>query len=175
MTMTLDTFRPLAVKGTCLLGVGAMTKRRKNLITLLLSGLLVTMALGMITGFIAGYMSDVTDDRMGMLLFWVIGAFAVITMVICMIFSFKWMQSIDEAAREAHKAAWFWGGTGGMSLGMVLVILSSLPQAERLPLSTWLDGRTDPAAFMATGALAMLLLMTLGYTIVWAWWWWKRR
>ena len=153
-----------------------MTKRTKNLIILIAGGLIGSMVLGMITGFIAGYWSDVADEGTGMILFWVIGVFALLAMSFAMLMSVKWMQSIDEAAREAHKAAWFWGGTGGMALGMVFVILSSLPQAERLTLeSSWLDGRTDPAAYMATGAILIVLLMTLGYTIVWAWWWWKRR
>lgn len=153
-----------------------MTRQTKNLIVLLAGSFVGLMVLGMIVGFIAGYWSDVRDDRTDTALLWIVGGFGVVAMGLSMMVSIKWMQSIDEAAREAHKAAWFWGGTSGMALGMVFVILSSLPQAARFtPPVTWLEGRTDPAAYMATGAMAMLLLMTAGYTIVWMWWWWKRR
>ena len=38
-------------------------------------------------------------------------------------------QPRDEAAREAHKAAWYWGGSGGMAVGGVLICLATLPQA----------------------------------------------
>jgi uncharacterized BrkB/YihY/UPF0761 family membrane protein len=86
-----------------------------------------------------------------------------------------WMRSIDEAAREAHKSAWFWGGSTGMMLGGIAIILSFLPQASewRLPF-TFFD-RDDPAIHAAIGAYAMMLLMLVGYGVAWAWWWWKRR
>ena len=106
---------------------------------------------------------------------WLIAGMAVIAMIGAMVISVAWMRSIDEAAREAHKAAWFWGGCGGMSVGGVLVILATLPQAAEWRFPASYDGRTDPAAYAATGAFAMILIMGLGYTVVWAWWWLRRR
>lgn len=100
--------------------------------------------------------------------------FAIAAMIGGMTLSVVWMRSIDEAAREAHKAAWFWGGCGGMSVGGVFVILAGLPQSAGLRLPSLFADRFDPAAWAATGAMAMLLLMLAGYGIVWAWWWLAR-
>ncbi|MNE97170.1 hypothetical protein D3C80_1954760 [compost metagenome] len=85
------------------------------------------------------------------------------------------MSSIDEAAQEAHKWAWFWGGSSGMAVGGVLVIMASLPQSAMIQIPAWYSDRTDPAAYAATGAFAMLTLMLIGYTVAWAWWWLGRR
>ena len=111
----------------------------------------------------------------GQTLFWTMAAVAVVAMIGSMAISVAWMRSIDEAAREAHKSAWFWGGCGGMALGGVFVILASLPQAATIHIPAWFSGRTDPVAYAATGAGAIVLLMVAGYTLAWAWWWWKRR
>ena len=81
----------------------------------------------------------------------------------------------DEAAREAHKASWFYGGTGGLAVGGVFIILASTPPAARLTLPAWFDGRTDPAAYAATGAVGLMTLMLIGYGVVWGWWWLARR
>ena len=101
--------------------------------------------------------------------------FAIMAMVGAMAISVVWMRSIDEAAREAHKSAWFWGGCGGMSVGGVFFILASIPQTATIKIPTWFQGRADPVAYAATGAGAIVLLMVVGYTLAWAWWWWKRR
>ena len=85
------------------------------------------------------------------------------------------MRSIDEAAREAHKSAWFWGGCGGMAVAGVFIILASLPPVAAISIPSIFPGRSDPAAYAVTGAAALALLMTAGYTLAWAWWWWKRR
>ena len=106
---------------------------------------------------------------------WVMSVFVVLLMVGSMVGGVAWMRSIDEAAQEAHKSAWYWGGSGGMALGGVLVCLASLPQAGSLHIPSWLAGRADPAAYAATGAFGMMLLMLIGYTIAWAWWWLRRR
>lgn len=87
----------------------------------------------------------------------------------------RWMSAIDEAAREAHKAAWYWGGSAGMAVGGVFLILATLPHAASVALPVLWSGRTDPAAYAAMGAFAMMGLMLIGYIIVWAWWWLARR
>ena len=79
----------------------------------------------------------------------------------------------DEAAREAHKSAWYWGGTAGMAVGGVAMVLSRLPQAASIRIPTL--GDPTPAGYAATGAMMMLCLMLLGYTLAWAWWWLARR
>ena len=129
-----------------------------------------------VTGGVIGYLSaDGKDVLANPLALTIIIAFAVVYMLIAMWSSLKWMSAIDEAAREAHKWAWFWGGSGGMAVGGVLVIMASLPQAAAIHIPAWYSERTDPAAYAATGAFAMLTLMLIGYTIAWAWWWLGRR
>jgi len=86
-----------------------------------------------------------------------------------------WMRTIDEAAQEAHKWAWYWGGTTGMAVGAVIGLMAQLPQAAGVALPSLLPDRTDPAAYMATGAALMALIMTAGYTIAWAVWWLRHR
>ena len=106
---------------------------------------------------------------------WVLVPFGAIMMIGSIWIGVAWMRSIDEAAREAHKAAWFWGGSTGMAVGGFLIIVAGLEDAARVQLPTFFTDRADPAAYAASGAFAMMLLMMVGYTIVWAWWWWRRR
>ncbi len=106
---------------------------------------------------------------------WVMGVFVILLMIGSLAAGVAWMRSIDEAAQEAHKWSWYWGGSGGMAVGAVLVCLATLPQASSIHIPSWLEGRTDPAAYAATGAFAILLLMLAGYILAWAWWWLRRR
>ena len=148
-----------------------MSKKLASVLVRTLIGIVVFLVVVFAAGIGVGFLSAkgaVDEDQA---IVWVVVAVAIAAMVGGMVVSVAWMRSIDEAAREAHKAAWFWGGSGGMALGGVLVCLTTLPQVASLPIPSWLDGRTDPAAYAATGAFAMLLLMLVGYAVVWAWWW----
>jgi len=149
--------------------------RQQRLIIVLIGSFFGLFILAGVAGFLSGVVSGATGDTSDRPLIWGMGAFAVLAMIGAMAVSVFWMRNIDEAAREAHKSAWFWGGTGGMAAGGVLVILASLPQAESLNLAAWFTDRTDPAAYMATGAFAMLTLMIVGYALAWVWWWLARR
>ena len=86
-----------------------------------------------------------------------------------------WMRSIDEAAQEAHKWSWYWGGSCGMAVGAVIGLMAMLPQAATVTLPTLWPDRADAAAYMATGAALMALVMTAGYTVAWGLWWLRRR
>ena len=150
-----------------------MAKGLWKLIALSLAGVLAVMVIVVISAVVFVFASNrglVEEDTA---LLAVIGVMAVLMMALALWLGFAWMVRIDEAAREAHKSAWYWGGTAGMAVGGVGVILSGLDQAEALRFVV--SGRTDPAAYMAAGAMLMLLLMLAGYTIVWAWWWLARR
>src|SRR6185436_14398669 len=61
-------------------------------------------------------------------------------------------RNVDEAAREAHKFAWFWGGTGGMLLGLPIMILTTSAKLEAL------FGPREPSEWVMSGLLAMLVL-----------------
>ena len=134
--------------------------------------LVVTVGVGIVVARQSAQGAEIDADRIA---FWIATGVAVVCMSGAMAITIGWMRAIDEAAREAHKSAWFWGGCGGMAVGGVLVILASTPYTAALQLPSWFSGRTDPAAYMATGAGILALLMTAGYTLAWAWWWWRRR
>jgi len=137
---------------------------------LALTGL--TFTVGMVVGYLSASGAEVATDRVLMSL---TGAVAVVSMAGAMVITVAWMRAIDEAAREAHKSAWFWGGCGGMAVGGALVIVASTPAAAAFELPAGLGFRSDPAALMALGAAALALLMVAGYTLAWVWWWWRRR
>jgi hypothetical protein len=146
-----------------------MQMRLKRLLVWTALGILGVFAVAFIGGIAAGYLTAkgyVTEDQA---LLSVMGPIAAVLMLGALAIGWVWMRSIDEAARTAHKTAWFWGGSAGMALGGVGVILAMLPSAERWTVD--LGGRTDPAYYMAAGAFGMICLLCLGYTIAWAWWW----
>lgn len=152
-----------------------MAKGLWKVIALSLAGVLAIFVL-----VIAATAAAVLASREGVVeedlaLLSVIATMAVLMMALALWVGVAWMRRIDEAAREAHKAAWFWGGSGGIAVGGVFVILASSPPAERLSLPSWFAGRADPAAYAATGAAAVLGLMLVGYCLVWGWWWLRRR
>ena len=153
-----------------------MSKGLKRVALYFLLGLvafaLVVFAIGGVVGYQEARGAPIVADGA---LFWTMGAVAVVALIGAMAVTVAWMRSIDEAAREAHKSAWFWGGCGGMAVAGVLVILASMPQAATVDIPVWFPDRTDPAAYAATGAAGLALLMIAGYTLAWAWWWWKRR
>lgn len=153
-----------------------MTTAKRNILLGGAGAVLAVLALAFIGGVAVGYLeaSGAVID-VGVVGFWIILTVAVVMMIGSLVIGALWMRSIDEAAREAHKAAWFWGGSGGMAVGGILMIMSALPGAEAVAVAPWLAGRTDPAAWMATGAFALMTLMLIGYGVVWAWWWLARR
>ena len=149
----------------------------KNLVGVLIKsalGLVVILALVFLAGIVAGYLGAQGVVAEGSVKLWIAAVFAVLMMAGAMWGGAAWMGSIDEAAREAHKSAWYWGGTGGMAVAGVGVIMASLPQASSLTL-VGINGRTDAAAYMAAGAIGLLVLMMLGYGVAWGIWWLARR
>lgn len=99
-----------------------------------------------------------------------LGLFALIVAPASWLIWQYWVR-IDEAAREAQKTAWFWGGTIGGALGWVsLNFIDSplLPFADRL-------AQSSPNDLVQVGALAVIVSQLIGMTVVWAGWWWSRR
>ncbi|MGH7028735.1 hypothetical protein [Brevundimonas sp.] len=83
-----------------------------------------------------------------------------------------WWRRLDEAAREAHKWSWFWGGTCGMAVGAIGLLTLSFRGAE-IALPAWV-GET-PHDLLVSGMTAILTFQLAGYLIAWAWWWLARR
>jgi hypothetical protein len=80
---------------------------------------------------------------------------------------------LDEAAREAHKAAWMHGGSLGTLLAGLLLALLLLSE-ERVGWSPGVVG-LEPMQAVALGAAGLLLLQAVGYGLVWAAWWLSKR
>ncbi|RZJ04330.1 MAG: hypothetical protein EON89_08240 [Brevundimonas sp.] len=147
----------------------------KRVILVGVGGLAALLVLLTLVGAAIGYASakGAIDASAGMPL--VIGAFALLVMAGSFWIGVLWMRSIDEAAREAHKWAWYWGGTAGMAVGGVLMLLSAIPRRAPLQVPLAFGGVPDPAGYAATGAFGLMMIMTLGYSIAWAIWWWRHR
>jgi hypothetical protein len=87
--------------------------------------------------------------------------------------SIPYWRRIDEAAREAHKAAWLWGG-GVVSIFAIggAALLYALQPPLSLPAFL---GVSTPATWVALSLSAFIHLQILGYAVVWALWWLRRR
>jgi hypothetical protein len=102
---------------------------------------------------------------------------------ICMTFvSIGWRRS-DEATKEAHKVAWWYGGNFGLIASLVLLLSSSaLPGLRELVsgvAGAWHErlgtpGDSTLAAF-ALGAVFVTLCQTAGYLVIWTGWWIAKR
>ena len=109
-----------------------MAKGLKSVFLWSAVGLAALIALLFVGAAVVGYFSaqgSVDEDRA---IFWVMGVFVVLIMIGAMVAGAAWMRSIDEAAREAHKAAWYWGGSGGMAVGGVLLCLIFVVSGRQL-------------------------------------------
>jgi len=81
------------------------------------------IALGVcfVVGMGLGFFSDAFDDRENPGLF--MAMMVLVATAIILPASIVWWRSLDELAREAHKSAWFWGGSFGL-VAITPVLLS---------------------------------------------------
>jgi hypothetical protein len=85
-------------------------------------------------------------------------------------------RGTDEAAREAHKVAWFWGGSFGALAtftALATLHLFGVPRLEAIPFPA--GARPNPLFWMMLGAAVLVLGQGAGYALAWAGWWLKRR
>lgn len=97
----------------------------------------------------------------------------VAALVMAAVIMFTWWRNIDEAAREAHKWSWYWGGSAGLCVVLVLFLLVNLTggQFGHDTIAVWgLAGR-ELEAGMAAGVLPPVI----GYTLAWGVWWARHR
>ncbi|MEN5115220.1 hypothetical protein V8J38_02510 [Brevundimonas olei] len=137
-----------------------------------LKGVAILFGAVVLIGFVGGLTSGFLADRPGSAAFWTTVAFTVVMMAAVLGVSFWWWRRLDEAAREAHKWAWYWGGSTGMLVGLVLMlVLTTRPADIVLPASL---GQT-PADLVGAGMIITLGFQLVGYGLAWAWWWLGRR
>jgi hypothetical protein len=94
---------------------------------------------------------------------------ALIAMIVLTLVSVVYWRNLDEAAREAHKFAWFWGGSA--SLVLVIPILP-LVSTTRLVAAF---GPHPPSDWAIGGVLAFLGLQITCYGLIWLGWWLVRQ
>lgn len=140
----------------------------------------IFLALAMVGGGVIGFLEGRAEalgqgsPLDGTNALWMIGGVAIVLAIVSFAYGAYWMKSIDEAAQEAHKWSWYWGGSAGLAVGMVGFLLSMSPATASWTIPT-LQGRTDPMAYATTGSLALMAVLIIGYGIAWAWWWFSRR
>ncbi|ATC32454.1 hypothetical protein CA606_08890 [Caulobacter vibrioides] len=88
---------------------------------------------------------------------------------VMLVISVIYWRNIDEAAREAHKFAWFWGGSGAI---LIAAPLAMLVGDARL---TALAGPHSPSEWFAIGVFSLLVFQLAAYGLVWAIWWLRQR
>jgi hypothetical protein len=140
------------------------TARRSGLGAFMLS----LIGCGMIAGAAIALLENV-----GILLpAWLAGLAAVVVGGLTMLWSRRWWVRVDEAVREAHKTAWYWGGSVGMvpvmGLAATLLFDRSGVSLERFAAVPG-DG-----GLILTGIAVTLLLQLVGYGLFWAGWWLSR-
>lgn len=120
---------------------------------------------GLIVGGATGFINDMGGEIAGPLR----AILLAITVVFVLGVSLIWWRGADEAVRESHKWAWYWGGSVGISAGMVVfALLSWDSRLITLP-------PLEPADAVMLGMALILGLQVAGYTVAWALWWLRRR
>lgn len=80
-------------------------------------------------------------------------------------------RRLDEAAREAHKDSWMWGGLVGYTLAAVYAALLVLfPQTPVIDLVG-----LEPRQAAAGGIMLTSAAMALCYGAAWGIWWMRKR
>ena len=82
-----------------------------------------------------------------------------------------WWRGADEAVREAHKWAWYWGGSAGVVVVAIVLGLGAWEVIDLVPA----DFSGDPSDLVMTGAGLTLGVQMTGYLIAWAAWWLRHR
>ena len=141
---------------------GSPPARRRRLSSLqfhLLAAALV-LAMGLAAGVLRASAEPGEATPYGL---WVIAAAVIIGGGVAIA---AWRR-LDEAAREAHKWAWYWGASAGMLGALVLFLMGDAGIA--------LIGRVGLRDTFEHGVTVVLALEIVGYLVAWAFWWLKRR
>lgn len=99
------------------------------------------------------------------------GAFLIAVMAAVLVITMWWWRRLDEAAREAHKWAWYWGGSAGMAVGLALLLTVT---TRNVDLSRFVAADASAGDLILGGMMSILLFQLAGYTLAWGWWWLAR-
>ncbi|MFW2341425.1 hypothetical protein [Brevundimonas sp.] len=140
-------------------------RKRRRLGYLGMMGL--CLVLGLVVGTLAALIDAVGGAATDALQTGLIIVCTVIVAGICIV----WWRDADEAVREAHKWAWYWGGSAGMALVLIVLGLASWEVIDLAPTNF----QGDPADLIMTGVGLTLGAQFVGYLIAWAAWWLRHR
>ncbi|ESQ81220.1 hypothetical protein AEYBE204_02475 [Asticcacaulis sp. YBE204] len=132
----------------------------------------VFVCLALLFGGFVGYEKSSGGDLFGNAP-WVIPFFTLFLIIGGLGISILWWQAIDEAQREAHKWAWYWGGSSGILLILPLFLTVRFggdAAIERFAQSIGMGGH-----YFELGMLTVLGLTLLGYSVAWIIWWIRHR
>src|SRR5690606_9718567 len=124
---------------------------------------LFSMLFGLAVGVAVGLVRGLTGDSA-----WIPAGGLALAMVFgAALFVPAWNR-LDEAVRTAHQWAWFWGGSAGM---VVAVILMPFVLAGDVDLSSG----GGPGQTAVNAIFAFVLLQLAGYGVACSLWWLRRR
>jgi hypothetical protein len=125
-----------------------------------------------VVGFVSGIGVGLLSGETGPGAIAATAGLVAVTMAAALLGGLWWWSRLDEAAREAHKWAWWWGGTAGMAFGAVL-LGTLMAHGQVAVISDWAG--EGPVVLFGAGGAAILTFQLAGYTIAWAVWWLRRR
>lgn len=102
---------------------------------------------------------------------------SLIPAAIGLVFACLWVASVDEAARQAHYIAWYWGGSAGLCVSILCLVATTLQPAFLEPLVRIASYSPETGVWISftSGLLIGLVPASLGYVIWWAMVWLRRR
>lgn len=134
------------------------------------TGIVLAMMAG---GFVTGMVLAWTDIRFANLISPLAAAVTVTLALLggCAAAVPLWNR-IDEVVREAHKSAWYWGGSAGMCIAVGVMAYALRDSAG--VIASWAPGLTASSG-IALGVALCVALQTAGYALGWAVWWLSKR
>jgi hypothetical protein len=90
--------------------------------------------------------------------------------LVSVVFACFWMISLDEVAQQAHYVSWYWGGSAGLLLSMLIFVAAVLRPEVFEPLLV----RVGVSYSFAGGIVAGVTPPTIGYAIWWIVLWMRR-
>jgi hypothetical protein len=90
--------------------------------------------------------------------------------LLSVVFACFWVVSLDEAAQQAHYISWFWGGSAGLLVSMLLFVAVVLRPEAFEPILAQIG-----ASYAFAGGIVFgVTPPTIGYVIWWVALWLRR-
>ncbi|UDF03875.1 hypothetical protein [Asticcacaulis sp. AND118] len=94
-------------------------------------------------------------------------------LLFALVSSLFWWRGMDEAQKEAHKWAWYWGGSVGLLVVLFVFVASKIGGGDIV--SDYARTVGYEGQLFELGLLTALAPPVTGYAIAWAVWWLRRR